>query len=417
MKNYQMIGFDINDQFVQISYQTPEMSEPDTLYLRDDKNGTEMPLVVSYDPEKMSWVSPADSSSFERFSNDIIVRDLLSRSINNEEIEYNGEKYLVSDLLYVYIYETLTKYLRFNQNESVVDYLVFTISDITEEAITCLYNIAERLGIPRDKIFIQDYKESFYDYIWPQPSELSNYDVVLFGFKNHNLYGYKFSKSQISGTRRRDYVNISSDTIENITLDKSGDIEFEKFARSFFGRSLVSSVFLVGDEFDSNWYESTLAYVCNGRHVFQGKNMYSKGACYAALRKSGVKNTNLVYIDEFKTISRISIKVNNKGNEEWHPLLKHGENWYETNHEIEVLVDQVASIHIRIDTLGNNTPREEIIPLDGLFEKQRRTCKLNIKIVMYSRDLCKIVIDDEDFGEIMKSSGYHLEHMLTLEEA
>ena len=53
---------------------------------------------------------------------------------------------------------------------------------------------------------------------------------------------------------------------------KKADEQFNRFIRSVFTRRLISSVFLIGEGFEKNWYPNSLRTLCNGRRAFQGDN-------------------------------------------------------------------------------------------------------------------------------------------------
>ena len=56
---------------------------------------------------------------------------------------------------------------------------------------------------------------------------------------------------------------------------------FQIIGDCFQGR-IVSSAYLTGDGFDGGWMKRSVSLLCQGRRAFMGKNLYSKGACYAA---------------------------------------------------------------------------------------------------------------------------------------
>ena len=62
-----------------------------------------------------------------------------------------------------------------------------------------------------------------------------------------------------------------------------------------FRGHIVSSVYLTGDGFDGDWMKQSVAFLCQGRRAFVGKNLYSKGACYAALCSEQQENWDYVY--------------------------------------------------------------------------------------------------------------------------
>ena len=73
---------------------------------------------------------------------------------------------------------------------------------------------------------------------------------------------------------------------EQRNIDRANkDASFLKIVSEVTGGHIVSAVYLTGDGFDGEWMKESLSFLCKGRRVFMGKNLYSKGACYAAARK------------------------------------------------------------------------------------------------------------------------------------
>lgn len=75
-------------------------------------------------------------------------------------------------------------------------------------------------------------------------------------------------------------------------LDKA----FLRLAELSFGSRAVSSVFLIGDGFSEEWMKDSLRFLCRGRRVFQGNNLFSKGACNGMQERIHVSPTGREYI-------------------------------------------------------------------------------------------------------------------------
>lgn len=414
-KNIRVIGYDLNYDYCQISYSGSYSDEPETLYLMDEKEGTELPMIIARPEEGGNWVTGMEAKRLDMISEGIVVKDLLRKSLSKEKIKIDDSEVSSVALLAEYIKLSLQR-IYLPDAEKYQTYITFTTPTISEDTITLLKGIASHFGIPKNQVYVQDYKESFYDYIWHQPRELWNYEVALFGFENSRMYAYKMVKEPLPKGRKKELVSMKADYRPDILIEDKKDRDFMDFVRAFFGRSLISSVFLIGREFeDDQWYHSTLQLLCNGRRVFRGRNLYSKGACYGGFRKIGLTRPDAIYLDQYKIASQISLRLRVGGKEQWYPIVFQGENWYEINRGVEILVDQGTQLLIQIDTIGKNMPKQEAIPLVGLFETQRRTTRLHLEVIFLSKNRCRVLIHDVDFGEIKKATGYELTHTLQLD--
>lgn len=415
MKNgFYVIGYDLNYEYCQISCSSSLTEEPETIYLMDEKEGTELPLILAKRDENSGWVTGMEALRMDAMAQGIVVKDLLRLSLDKAQIRIGNEEFNSTALLAEYIKLSLQRLLIPDYSEETC-YFVFTLPMISEDAIMLIKSIANRLGIPKGTVFVQDYRESFYDYISHQSRELWNYEVALFGFSETGMYAYKLQKEPLPKGRKKELVSvIKSPTIE-IDTDKSGDRAFLAFAKEVFGRSLISSVFLIGKEFEENWWSESLEFLCKNRRVFQGRNLFSKGACYGGYRKSGLDHPDAIYLDPYKIVSQVSLRLRIRGKEQWYPLAYQGENWYEINRSVEILADQSTQLQIQVDTINKLVPHQESIALEGLFEKQRRTVRLRVELIFLSKNRCRISVRDVDFGELRKASGYELTSTIQLE--
>ena len=78
-----------------------------------------------------------------------------------------------------------------------IDGIVFTVPSLSEEMAQMLRGIAVRMNIDKRNIFIQDYKESFCNYLFYQPKELWQYDAALFCCDRNEIKAYPYHRYDI----------------------------------------------------------------------------------------------------------------------------------------------------------------------------------------------------------------------------
>ena len=164
---------------------------------------------------------------------------------------------------------------------------------------------------------------------------------------------------------------------EQRNIDRANkDASFLKIVSEVTGGHIVSAVYLTGDGFDGEWMKESLSFLCKGRRVFMGKNLYSKGACYAAARKCMTEENSwqFVYMGDNEMKVNVSLKVQSQGKTEFFTLIS-----------------------------------------ADLPERPPRTTRLRIKAQPVSDMEVKIRIKDLGFGEIFKSSDKTWEYMMSLE--
>ena len=57
------------------------------------------------------------------------------------------------------------------------------------------------------------------------------------------------------------------------------DQNFGQMMKRFLVKNPANIIFLTGSGFEGNWMKKTLTYLCAGRRVFLGQNLYANGAC------------------------------------------------------------------------------------------------------------------------------------------
>lgn len=145
-----------------------------------------------------------------------------------------------------------------------------------------------------------------------------------------------------------------------------------------------------------------------------GKNLYSKGACYAAAVREGAVEWAFVYMGDNEMKVNVSLKVLNKGKTEFFTLINAGDNWYETVGECEVILDGTPEIDFWLQMPGSREAKIEKIELADLPKRPPKTTRLRITAKPMSDREVQIQMKDMGFGEIFKSSDKTWEYLMSL---
>ena len=303
-----IIGYEINEKTCQISFYNEQQLEPETLEV--DADNYQIPLIIG--KLRDTWAYGKEAKRLATIKEGFAVTRLLERSLNGEKIEFGEETYDAVWLLSKFVQMSL---LSFPQ----IDGIVFTVPELTEELAQLLRGIAVRMNIDKQHIFIQDYKESFCNYLFYQPKELWQYDAALFCCDRNEIKAYMLRRLKPGlGGGRTTFVTVDEVAsahmkelaavypVLNEDKAKDADARFCKFIEGVFDKRIVSSVFLTGEGFENNWYPKSLRVLCNGRRAFIGNNLYSKGACYTAYRKMFMHIEDPVYLSESKLTDQIT---------------------------------------------------------------------------------------------------------------
>ena len=373
-----IIGYDLNERYCQISFYSEEHQEPQTL-------------------ESVPY--PA--------------HDLYMRAVRHESDE-------MIHMLGEFVKKTLSKY------ESI-EQLTFTVPELNIDIARMLKGIGKRAGVDKENIYVQDYKESFCHYMIYQPKELWQYEAALFHCDRREVKAFMLRKIQTGyGKGRNAFITVDEVAnaqmeelsavypVLNVDRAKDADIQFRQFVQGVFNKKLVSSVFLVGEGFENNWYPQSLKVLCNGRRAFLGNNLYSKGACYAAYKRTLDYEDSLIYLDETKMMDQICLKLRMKGKDKWYPIVSWGSRWYESDTQCEILLENTDDIEIHIESLAGAEMRVEHVSLAGLPKRKNYTLRLQVKVMMLNEKCCQISFKDMGFGEFFPATDFYVEKEIRL---
>ncbi len=373
-----IIGCDLNERYCQISFYNEDEQEPQTL-------------------ENIAYPSSA-----------LYKRAMAQKS--GDDVRTLAD----------FVIKALEKF-------SEIDELVFTVPETDIDAVRMLKGVGQRAGVEKSHIYVQDYKESFCNYMLYQPKELWQYEAALFQCDRHEVKAYMLRKIRTGFPRVRDTF-ITVDEVANAQMEelsavypvlnvdraRDADVRFRQFIQGVFEKKLVSSVFLVGEGFENNWYPQSLRVMCNGRRAFLGNNLYSKGACYTAYKRVYQPEEQLIYLDETKMMDQICLKLRMNGVDKWYPIVSWGNRWYESDASYELLLENTDDIEIHIESLAGGEMWVEKVSLDGLPMRNNYTLRLQVKVMLIDEKHCRISFKDLGFGEFFSATDFYVEKEIRL---
>ena len=412
-----LIGYEINDKSCQVSYYNEGESEPQTMEL--DGEDEHIPLCIGKLQD--TWVYGKDALRLVKVKEGFAVTRLLERALSGEKFRGGGESYEATWLLSKFIQMTLSPF------QGAIVGIVFSVPILSKDLANLLRTVAIRMNINKRNIFVQDYKESFCNYLFYQPKDLWQYESALFlcGQSEMKAYMMRHLRSGL-GDGKTTFVTVDEAINEQMNdagfvypiLDKEkareADKQFTKFIDGVFYRRIVSSVFLTGEGFAGEWFPNSLRTICHGRRVFMGNNLYSKGACFSAYRKLYVHTFDPVYLSKNKLTHQLSINMRVAGQEMWFPIVSWGTHWYEANNQWEVLLKEVQDIELHIESLVEGTLRTEVISLEGFPNRVEYSMRLQIETLFLDERTCKITFKDSGFGEFFAPSDFRVEKVIEL---
>ncbi len=416
MKNGDILGLELNEDYCQISYYDEEKHEPETLEVAIDNY--QIPLVIGR--YKDQWIYGKEAKRLAIVEEGYTASDLYSRAMRQEKVELGGQ---IHDAVWL-----LAKFMQMALGQfDNVEHLAFSVPRTDIDTSKMLKGVGQFIGVPKENVYVQDFKESFCHYMFYQPKELWQYEAALFYCDRNEIRAYMLRKLKtVTGRGKGQFVTVDEVAnaqmkelaaiypVLNVDKAKDADERFKSFIQSVFDKKVVSSVFLTGEGFENNWYPNSLKVLCNGRRAFLGNNLYSKGACYAAYRKGKDYEERPVYLDDTKMMEQVCLKMRVRGKECWYPVVEWGSHWYEADGQWDVLLEDTSDIEIHIESLASGELEAETVSLSGLPKRRDYALRLQIETMFLDDKTCKITFKDIGFGDFFPASDFQVEKMIHL---
>lgn len=408
MENQYFLGIDIDDENAIISFFQQNMSEPETVSTVAGSEIFQIPLVLAKKQGLGQWFIGEDAKKLALQQRESEVNHLLTRALGNETLYVEEEKYPAKELLALYLKKLIYMAGRLG-NPLQPDKVVISLERLSREATNLFLGLAGEIGLSEEQVTLIDRRESFYYFIYNQKKELWLHDVCLFDCRGNDVHCCLAERN----THTAPQLITMSEEMKRMDATKR-DESFLQIAAGQIGGHIVSAVYLVGDGFDGGWMKESLNFICKGRKAFMGKNLYSKGACYAAAVKEGKTDWAFVYMGDNEMKVNVSLKVLNLGKTEFFTLITAGDNWYETVGECEVILDGTPEIDFWLQMPNSREAKIEKIELADLPKRPPKTTRLRITAKPLSDREVQIQMKDMGFGEIFKSSDKSWEYIMAL---
>lgn len=296
------------------------------------------------------------------------------------------------------LFRRLWKMLAPYGSKETLESLVFCLHDNSETMRQMLLEVVQIHNISMEKVRFLDKKESFCAYLFHQEAELLSHNALLI----ENLDGKK-SISLLYKHARTTPVVAEVRELSGKTLDK------------VFTEHAISSVFLVGDDYEEAWMQQNLKVLKSGKRVFVGKNLFVKGACYYGMEQEA-ETKRYLYLGEGKVCCNIAIKALEKEQEIFVPIVEGGKNWYESNTSLEVLLMEDADLEFAIIPIHGKEKMTTVIHLNGLPKRPPKTTRMKIELTFTDSSHVKLAVKDLGFGELFPQSDMVYEGELKWEQ-
>lgn len=406
-----IIGYDLANACSQISYcYIKGDNEVETFSTVAGEENYDIPTVLCKHIGVNLWYAGNEALRFyeEEPEQCILIENLVELALDGEELQIDGETYEPEKLLALFVKKSLGFMAGIASLEKT-EAIMFTCDVLTKRMVEILDIIAAGLALKNTKIFYQNYTESFYSYMIYQPKELWTFRSLLFDYRTEKL---KYMCMECNKKTTPIVVYIDRETLD---FDGS-DGEMYDISTVLLGGERVSSVYLIGEKFAGGWMKESLKYLCQGRRVFQGNNLYSKGACFCLLERlqGSVVGGEYVFLGNDKLKANVGMRVSKRGEPAYYALLDAGNNWYELEYSCEMYLRDENELEFEVSSLIGKEVKTLKVPLDGLELKDGENTRIRMDLHLVQENVVCVRVQDLGFGEFREPKDRIWEEQLEL---
>lgn len=399
------VGYDLGDDYSQISYYIYGQEEVETAATVVGTRQYNIPTVLARKKETNQWFYGKDAIKYSETEEVTLLTDLLTLACKGERVEADGESYDPTALLAIFLKRSLTL-LSFVAPVDKIEAIMFTVEGLDERSVEVLAKAAVNLNLKTSRIFFQSHTESFYYFTLHQPPELWNYQVLACQHDGRRLKTYRLECNKrttpivvlIDEEVYDTLVIPEQDEPEEIKQDayRLADDRFLEILKSQCEGRIISSAYLLGDGFKAEWNEKSLQFLCRNRRVFQGNNLFSRGACFSLMEKDTPSETGkkYVYLGKDRLKSNIGMNVVRQGKKAYYALLDAGENWYEAKKECEFLLEGEKEIAFVVTPLTGKNAETKTVALKGANEDRPPYMRCHMQISMRTSRTVHVKVSD-----------------------
>lgn len=406
-----IIGYELCEDFSAISCLNPKTFVPESICVGKDESKHFIPTVLAIRKDNKEWYFGEEAADKEFDSSGIVIRDLLNKVINNEEVTILGTKISPITLLERFLKKTLLIIKQYYPNNSI-KMLVITIRDMNPILVEGIYEALNRIGIAKDRAFVTSHLNSFQYYALSQGKELYMNDVGLFCYDIYGLSYYQLSINRMTtpnivGITKKDFSHILSLDMQEAETDFDRiAMIFDNVARSVLHKQVVSTIYITGRGFMGDWVDNVLMNLCVGRRVFKGSNLFTRGASFLANDLIEQKKCKeFLFLTEEMIKKDISITGYYNGKMVDLMLVTATKPWYEVNEKLDIILDDEDSIHISLTDIMTKQNRKETIKLEGLPKRPNKFTRIEVRLSFVKKDTLVVALKEKGFGDVYPSSN------------
>lgn len=410
--NELILGIELNERFAQLTYFHQSVKDPVTLGMNSGPDQLLIPMALRQDAQGRWEIWNGEPQGEGEEPDKARISDIYRKIEDGQTVSDDGTVFDEAELLAIYFEACMSKLKLLTQNTRI--HVMVTVKELTEKWSGLITAALEKNGVDRKRIYLQDYLSSFYYYTVNQKKELWYQDVALLEYEEEAIVGYVLHIDRGTRPAIARVDKIARQPMDDSVRAGMGEQEWQKekdrlffeLLKKVFERRTISVSYLMGDYFNKSWAERSIQYLCYKRHAFQGRNLYSKGACYAAMERAGlIPGRDIIFGGNDMIERNLGMEMRIRGKETFYPMVSAGINWYEAHHVCEFILNKEREIRIISRPMASGDTIVHIMRLTGLPSRADRGTRIRLTVYFSSPTKCHIEAEDLGFGGFYRPSG------------
>lgn len=403
------IGLDLCKKNVQLSFFREDKKEPESIYQLNNSETYQLPNVMFYSLEEKRWYVGNSVSAVRFHKEGIIVEDVVANIDSPNHVVVDGASYTYEALLLILLKTHIQDFIARSEEYHLMG-LTVTLEEYHPVVYKLLNNLREELSLGRDAFYVMSHENAFYQYVMRQDDKLRTNSVAMFEYGTDGMDYYRIDKkyqgkTQIYSIQHQDMKEEMSYTMLFQDVEQL-DKHFAELARVKMKETYISTVYLTGAGFNDQWIEESTKVLCDGRRVFMGQNIYTKGACYHAKLGAYEDGKDCIFLSAGSIPFDIGVSVGEvEGRNKFCPIAIGGREWYNMNGKVTLFLDDTNRVEMIYRDKISKEIVKEIIEIHGLPKRPPKTTKLSLEVELYDEKMGAVIIRDMGFGKIYPTTN------------
>lgn len=403
------LGLDLCRKNIQLSYFREDKQEPESICQLNNGETYQFPNVMFFSEEEGKWYAGNQVSQVRFHTKGVMAEDVVGNIDMEAPVMAGGTAYHFDELLLVLLKTHIEEFLGRSEEYTLCG-LTVTMEEYHPKVYSVLQRLKKELELPDQAFYIMSHENAFFQYVMHQEERLRTNSVAMFEYGVDGMEYYRIDKKHRGNTKLFSLIrqNLGEDLPYTLLFQDMEDLDrrFAQLAKIKMKETFISTVYLTGPGFNDKWIEESTKVLCDGRRVFMGQNIYTKGACYHAAFGAYEANRDCVLRTGDSIPFDIGVFVGStEGKRQFCPIATGGREWYNMKGKVVLFLDDTNRIEMVYQDKVTKEIQKEIIEIHGLPKRPPKTTKLSLEVELSSEKMGAIVIRDLGFGKIYPTTN------------